>query len=127
MSNNSQRLIFMIGSVAVIVLGLLLILSSLAGPTAPAPAPAAPSAPQSAAPQPAVPQADSIPFPDIKRVSVGDAKAALDLNQAVFLDVRDPASFAAGHIRGARSIPLDELEARLSELDPTKWIITYCT
>jgi len=32
------------------------------------------------------------------------------------LDVRTPAEFAAGHIPGARLIPVDELEDRLSEL-----------
>lgn len=34
----------------------------------------------------------------------------------VVLDVRTPAEFNAGHIPGARSIPLDELEDRLGEL-----------
>ncbi len=34
------------------------------------------------------------------------------------LDVRTPAEFAAGHIPGAHSIPVDELEDRLGELPP---------
>jgi rhodanese-related sulfurtransferase len=31
------------------------------------------------------------------------------------------------HIPGSLSIPLAEIETRLSELDPNQWIITYCT
>ncbi len=61
------------------------------------------------------------------RVSVGDAKAAYDLRQAVFVDVRDRMFYEEAHIPGALSIPLDELEERLGELDPANWIITYCT
>jgi rhodanese-related sulfurtransferase len=45
----------------------------------------------------------------------------------VFLDVRYAEDYAAGHIPGALSIPLTELETRLGELDRTDWIITYCT
>ena len=33
------------------------------------------------------------------------------------LDVRDAADYAAGHIDGARNIPLPELKARLQELE----------
>ena len=66
-------------------------------------------------------------YPEIQRVSLGDAKAALDANTAVFVDVRDAGSFAEGHVPGSLSIPLVDLEDRLSELDTTDWIITYCT
>jgi uncharacterized membrane protein YdjX (TVP38/TMEM64 family)/rhodanese-related sulfurtransferase len=43
-------------------------------------------------------------------------RAGIDGGTAV-LDVRDAADYAAGHIAGARNIPLPELEARLQELD----------
>ena len=68
-----------------------------------------------------------IPYPEVQRVSLNDARQALDENQAVFLDVRSSDAYAAGHIPGAINIPLDELETRLAELDPNEWIITYCT
>jgi len=45
---------------------------------------------------------------------------------AVLVDVRPPEEFAAGHIEGARSIPLDELERRLGELPPDLEVIAYC-
>ncbi len=37
--------------------------------------------------------------------------------ETVVLDVRDAADFAAGHIAGARNIPLPELKQRLAELE----------
>jgi rhodanese-related sulfurtransferase len=56
-----------------------------------------------------------------------ESKAAFDSSAAVFLDVRSADTYATGHISGAISIPLAELEARIDELDPDRWIITYCT
>ena len=64
---------------------------------------------------------------DVTRVTLAEAKAAYDNDTAVFLDVRFSDDFAVGHIPGAVSIPLNELEGRLGELDPTDWIVTYCT
>lgn len=66
-------------------------------------------------------------YPEIQRVTLEEAKAALDEGKAVFVDVRGPSAFAAGHIPDSLSIPLNELETRLSELNPEDWIITYCT
>lgn len=66
-------------------------------------------------------------YPEIPRVNLADAKAALDAGTAVFVDVRDAGSFARSHIEGARSLPLAELDKRMGELTPTDWIITYCT
>lgn len=71
-------------------------------------------------------QAD-IPFPEIPRVRLADAKAAYDIKNAVFLDVRGDPFFAQGHIPGALSIPLADISNRLSELNKTDWIIPYCT
>jgi len=70
---------------------------------------------------------ESIPLPEISRVSLEDTKAAFDSGSGVFLDVRDANSYAAGHIPGALSFPLNNLPDRLSELNPQDWIITYCT
>src|SRR3989304_5257281 len=42
------------------------------------------------------------------------------------LDVRPPDEFALGHLPGAVNITLRELEARLSELDPSQEIVAYC-
>jgi 3-mercaptopyruvate sulfurtransferase SseA len=107
-----------------------LILSALpGGPAATMPQSAAPqnTAPQASVPQAAPTTAAELPYPEIVRVSLGDAKAAYDLKQAVYLDVRDADSYANSHIPDAVSIPLNNLETRLKELDPNAWILTYCT
>jgi rhodanese-related sulfurtransferase/predicted transcriptional regulator len=44
----------------------------------------------------------------------------------VLVDVRPEEEFAAGHIDGARSIPLDELERRLAELPADREVVAYC-
>jgi len=63
----------------------------------------------------------------IRRVSLIDAKAAFDAGKAVFLDVRDRVAYGEAHIPGALYIPLGELTDHPDELDPSSWIITYCT
>lgn len=63
----------------------------------------------------------------VLRVSLNEARTAFEDGSALFLDVRDADSFAAGHIPGAINIPLNQLESRLDELDANRWIITYCT
>jgi 3-mercaptopyruvate sulfurtransferase SseA len=69
----------------------------------------------------------NIPNPEIKRVSLSDARKAYDSQSALFIDVRDPDSFASSHIPGAINIPQDQLLSRLEELSSARWIITYCT
>jgi rhodanese-related sulfurtransferase len=44
----------------------------------------------------------------------------------VVLDVRPAEEYQAGHLPGARSIPVAELEARLGELRPEQEIVAYC-
>jgi hypothetical protein len=65
------------------------------------------------------------PDADIPRVSAAEALAGHQSGEAVIVDVRDSVYYELGHISGAISIPLNELPARLGELDPEDWIITY--
>ncbi|HLP94134.1 MAG TPA: metalloregulator ArsR/SmtB family transcription factor [Saprospiraceae bacterium] len=44
----------------------------------------------------------------------------------IFLDVRPREEFISGHLENALSIPMQELEERISELPRHKTIITYC-
>ncbi len=44
----------------------------------------------------------------------------------VLVDVRPSEEFDAGHIKGAKSIPLGELEDRLAELPADREIVAYC-
>ena len=50
----------------------------------------------------------------------------LGRGDVVLVDVRAAEEFNAGHIQGARSIPLDELERRLAELPADREVVAYC-
>ena len=69
----------------------------------------------------------SIPYSNVQRVSLADAKVAFDSKSAVFVDVRDADVYDTDHIQGAVNIPLAVFDAQFSQLDPKQWIITYCT
>lgn len=66
---------------------------------------------------------------EVKRLSPEELKEILErdeMGQFVLVDVRQPEEYRAGHIPGARLVPLGELEARHSELAKDKKIVTYC-
>jgi rhodanese-related sulfurtransferase/DNA-binding transcriptional ArsR family regulator len=46
--------------------------------------------------------------------------------RAVVVDVRPAVEYDAGHIAGARSVPLDQLADAMGELDPDREVIAYC-
>jgi rhodanese-related sulfurtransferase len=46
--------------------------------------------------------------------------------EVVLLDVRPAEEYRAGHIPGARSIPLQELEQRLGEIPEEQEVVAYC-
>ena len=71
--------------------------------------------------------AAAVPYPDVARVSLKDAKAAYDIQNAVFVDVRGEPYYSEEHIPGALSITYDELPARIQDLKKSDWIIPYCT
>jgi DNA-binding transcriptional ArsR family regulator len=50
----------------------------------------------------------------------------LGRGDVVLVDVRPAEEFAAGHIAGARSVPLEELERRLSDLPADREVVAYC-
>jgi rhodanese-related sulfurtransferase len=52
--------------------------------------------------------------------------ARMRSGDVVLLDVRPGEEFEAGHIDGARSIPLEELEGRLAELPADREVVAYC-
>jgi rhodanese-related sulfurtransferase len=63
---------------------------------------------------------------DVQAIGREELIARMSRGDAVLIDVRPPEEFAAGHIDGARSIPLDELERRLAELPADREIVAYC-
>jgi len=66
---------------------------------------------------------------EVPRVTVEEAKAALDSGAAIIVDVRSPDAYETNHIAGAINIPLGEFETNPANLnlDKDEWIITYCT
>jgi len=88
------------------------------------------SSPTPAVSPPAIPKSQSnenIPYPNVARISAAEAKAKLDRQEIVMIDSRSAQEYAASHILGAKSIPLAEIENRLTELPRDKEIVTYCT
>jgi rhodanese-related sulfurtransferase/DNA-binding MarR family transcriptional regulator len=54
------------------------------------------------------------------------ARRLADGGDLVVLDVRPAAEYAAGHLPGAVSIPVEELRRRLAELPADREIVAYC-
>ncbi|HZE63047.1 MAG TPA: rhodanese-like domain-containing protein [Pyrinomonadaceae bacterium] len=68
-----------------------------------------------------------VPNDGARRITTTELKDLLARNQAVVIDVRNEASYNAGHIRGAKLIPEADLPNHLSELPKDKLIVTYCS
>jgi rhodanese-related sulfurtransferase len=62
----------------------------------------------------------------LRTMSRDDLRARLRDGDVVVLDVRPAPEFDAGHIRGAISIPVAELEARLGEIPRGAEVVAYC-
>lgn len=52
--------------------------------------------------------------------------AAVLVDDAQLIDVREPDEVAGGTLAGARNIPLGELPDRLSEVDPARRVVLLC-
>jgi len=65
--------------------------------------------------------------PDILiKTSRADLLQQARSGQVLVIDVRPPEEFEAAHLPYARSLPLAELEQRISELPPNAEIVAYC-
>jgi 3-mercaptopyruvate sulfurtransferase SseA len=101
---------------------LLVILACRAQPTAPAPEASAGPASTSVS---TLPRTEA----EVPRVSLEEARAAVESGEAIVVDVRSAEAYATSHVAGAIHIDLNEIEANPADLDLDKdqWIITYCT
>jgi rhodanese-related sulfurtransferase/DNA-binding transcriptional ArsR family regulator len=62
----------------------------------------------------------------LEPMRVDELRQRLETEQVVVLDVRPRIEYQAGHIPGARSIPIDELAQRLDELPRDQTVVAYC-
>jgi rhodanese-related sulfurtransferase/DNA-binding HxlR family transcriptional regulator len=63
---------------------------------------------------------------DVDTIGADELRVRLKRGDVVLVDVRPELEYAAGHIEGARSIPIDELDRRLAELPPGREVVAYC-
>lgn len=111
----TPRALIIIGSIVLVLAGALLILT------------AQPVVAPTVTPVADEHSEEGLPYPDVPRIPLAEAKAAYDAKRVVIVDVRGQEDYAAEHIPGALSLPLAELETRAQELPRDGTIITYCT
>jgi 3-mercaptopyruvate sulfurtransferase SseA len=81
----------------------------------------------SAVTSPTSPSGHVAPNDGVKRVTTTELREALDKGTAIVVDVRSATVYQQNHIKGSINIPLEQTEARLSELPRDKMIVTYCS
>jgi len=62
----------------------------------------------------------------LEAVDVETLNRRVQEGEVIVLDVRPPDEYAAGHIPGAVSLPVSELESRLRDLPRDRTIVAYC-
>jgi 3-mercaptopyruvate sulfurtransferase SseA len=66
------------------------------------------------------------PADGVRRLTVTELQNMVNKNEAFIVDVRNEDAYNAGHIRGAKLIPLSDIDKRSGELPKDKLIVTYC-
>ena len=63
---------------------------------------------------------------EVEAIGREELIARMARGDVVLVDVRPAEEFEAGHIDGARSIPIEELKRRLDELPGDREVVAYC-
>jgi thiosulfate sulfurtransferase len=63
---------------------------------------------------------------EIPEIDVDEARRRLDAGDTLFMDVRDPRSYAAAHIPGALHVNDHNIEAFVEETGRERSIVVYC-
>lgn len=63
---------------------------------------------------------------EVEAIDRDELRSRLRKGEVVLVDVRPREEYEAGHIQGARSIPIDELDDRLAELPADREVVAYC-
>lgn len=122
---KENRAIMMVVVVLVIAVGAAWVLAR--GRSAPQPAPPLPPArsARNVAPPPAAPEPTPADLASVPRIPA--TELAQKLGSVTVIDVRDADAYIAGHVAGAKHIPLQYLPGEVSYLPKDKPIVTYCT
>ncbi len=59
-------------------------------------------------------------------ISITDFTRALNSELIFIVDARTPAEYESGHFPGSVSIPLEQMQARMSEIPKDKFIVVHC-
>lgn len=64
---------------------------------------------------------------NVPRIPIDDVKALMAKGAVVLVDVRDPQSFAEGHMPGAINVPFDHIPDHVEAWKTEKRVlVTYC-
>jgi rhodanese-related sulfurtransferase len=63
---------------------------------------------------------------NVRLLAVGELRDMLEKGEAILVDVRTETQYREGHIKGALSLPKEQIAARLRELPEGKLIVSYC-
>lgn len=67
-------------------------------------------------------------YPDgIGRVTIDELETLMKNGEVFVADVRNQAMYDAGHIPGAKLIPVGDVANRVNEFPRNKLIVTYCS
>lgn len=63
---------------------------------------------------------------DFRQIGVAEAQGFFQSKKAVFVDIRDPASYEAAHIPGALYLSDSNIEHFVAATDKSKPVVVYC-
>src|SRR5919202_665239 len=63
---------------------------------------------------------------DVEAIGRDELRERMRRGEVLLVDVRPGEEYEAGHIEGARSIPIDELDERLAGMPADREIVAYC-
>lgn len=71
--------------------------------------------------------APDLPYPEVERITLTEAKTQFEAGTAVLVDTRDLDEYVPAHIPGAIQMSADDVPGRYQELLGRGSILTYCT
>ncbi len=64
---------------------------------------------------------------NVPRIAIDEVKALMKTGQVLLIDVRDPQSFAEGHMPGAINVPFDHIPEHVEAWKrESRLLVTYC-